>query len=90
MALLTKISIIFTIFLAFNSYAENNRSYKAKKAFKIQHPCPSTGRVKGSCPNYIIDHIKPLACGGADNPSNMQWQTKEDAKAKDGWERKNC
>jgi hypothetical protein len=38
----------------------------------------------------VIDHIKALACGGADAPENMQWQTREDAKAKDRWERKGC
>lgn len=39
---------------------------------------------------YVIDHITPLACGGSDAPSNMQWQTKAEAKAKDRWERKGC
>jgi hypothetical protein len=38
----------------------------------------------------VIDHINPLACGGPDSPSNMQWQTKEAAKAKDKWERAGC
>jgi hypothetical protein len=28
-------------------------------------------------------HIVPLKGGGADEPGNMQWQTKEAAKAKD-------
>ncbi|HET7815072.1 MAG TPA: HNH endonuclease signature motif containing protein [Candidatus Baltobacteraceae bacterium] len=41
-------------------------------------------------PGYVIDHVIPLACGGADAPANMQWQTKADAKAKDKWERKGC
>jgi hypothetical protein len=39
---------------------------------------------------HIVDHVKPLACGGADYPSNMQWQTVAEAKAKDKWERKGC
>jgi len=46
------------------------------------------------CPNgrpgYVIDHIQPLACGGADTPSNMQWQTVAEAKAKDKTERIGC
>jgi hypothetical protein len=37
-------------------------------------------------PGYVIDHIQALKHGGADKPSNMQWQTKEEAKAKDRWE----
>jgi hypothetical protein len=32
----------------------------------------------------------PLACGGADNTSNMQWQTIAASKAKDKIERKGC
>src|SRR2546429_250504 len=36
-----------------------------------------------SCwPGHVVDHRMPLACGGADAPSNMQWQTTEDAKAR--------
>ena len=34
-------------------------------------------------PGYVVDHIIPLECGGADDPSNMQWQTITEAKAKD-------
>jgi hypothetical protein len=41
-------------------------------------------------PGYVIDHIVPLACGGADSPSNMQWQTAAEATAKDKLERKGC
>ena len=71
-------------------HAESNRSEKPRASFKYHNPCPATGKNKGSCPNYIIDHIKPLACGGEDSPENMQWQTKEEAKAKDKWERNGC
>lgn len=84
------ITIIVALTICSNSYAEQHRSQKAKVIFKYSHPCPSTGRNKGSCPDYIIDHIKPLACGGLDDASNMQWQTKADAKNKDKIERINC
>ena len=66
------------------------RSAAAKRAFRRQYPCPATGLVKGACPGYVIDHVRPLACGGADAPANMQWQTIADGKAKDAMERKNC
>ena len=72
------------------SNAEYHRSQKAKAIFKYSHPCPSTRRNSGSCPGYIIDHIKALACGGADSPENMQWQSKIEATDKDKWERNGC
>jgi hypothetical protein len=67
-----------------------HRSRAARAAFQRSHPCPATGRASGPCPGYIVDHVKPLACGGADAPSNMQWQSTADAKAKDQWERTGC
>lgn len=70
--------------------ARTKRSQAAKNAFKKEHPCPTTGRSRGGCPGYVIDHIRPLACGGPDAPMNMQWQTLAEAKAKDRWERKEC
>jgi hypothetical protein len=60
------------------------RSPAAKDQFMRESGYPH-GR-KG----YVVDHTVPLACGGADSPSNMQWQTKADAKAKDKVERKGC
>jgi len=64
-----------------SSHGKIKRSSKAKEDFMKQ-----TGYPKGR-PGYVIDHVKPLSKGGADSPSNMQWQTKADAKAKDKWER---
>jgi hypothetical protein len=51
------------------------RSSSAKHAFMRQ-----TGYPKGR-PGYVVDHVIPLKRGGADAPSNMQWQTKAAAKA---------
>lgn len=70
--------------------AQTHRSEAAKNAFKAAHPCPANGARSGPCPGYVIDHIRALACGGPDDPSNMQWQSVEEGKAKDKWERKGC
>ena len=84
----------FLILLTFSNVTEGiqERSYREKAEFMRHHPCPSTGKVKVryGCKGYVIDHIDPLACGGEDKAFNMQWQTKEEAKLKDKWERKNC
>jgi tetratricopeptide (TPR) repeat protein len=61
-----------------------HRSSAARRAFMRE-----TGYADGR-PGYIIDHKVPLACGGADAPTNMQWQTVQDAKWKDSWERRTC
>ena len=70
-----------------DSKGKIKRSSTAKHDFESMNPCPSTGRTTGGCPGYIIDHVRPLATGGADSTSNMQWQTIEAAKAKDKIER---
>lgn len=49
----------------------------------------STGHPHG-WPGHVVDHKVPLACGGADAPSNMQWQTVAEGKAKDKVERQGC
>jgi hypothetical protein len=60
------------------------RSEAAKHEFEAQTGYPHGRR------GYVVDHIIPLACGGLDVPSNMQWQTIAAAKAKDKSERAGC
>ena len=66
-------------FITADANAEYHRSQKAKAIFKFSHLCPSAGKNRGSYSTCIINQIKALACGGADEPSHMQWQTKKDA-----------
>jgi hypothetical protein len=60
------------------------RSKEAKRQFEKQSGHPS------GWPGHVIDHKIPLACGGSDTPSNMQWQSVDEAKAKDKVERQGC
>lgn len=76
--------------LAVQADAATLRSSSAKAEFKRTHPCPANGARSGPCGGYVIDHVVPLACGGADKPSNMAWQSQKEAKEKDKWERKGC
>ena len=67
-----------------DSHGRIKRSREARDDFMRR-----TGYPRGR-PGYVIDHIVPLCAGGADAPSNMQWQTVEAAKAKDRQERAEC
>ena len=66
------------------------RSASPVREFKRLNPCPATGLARGACPGWVVDHRMPLCAGGEDHPSNMQWQTTAEAKAKDADERRLC
>ena len=61
-----------------------DRSSAARRTFMQQSGYPD-GR-----PGYVVDHVTPLCAGGADDPSNMQWQDVSSAKEKDKSERELC
>ena len=88
--LLISAALAVCVVLPTSSAAKELRSASVKREFQLTHPCPATGRTSGACPGYVKDHVVPLACGGPDAVSNLQWQTIRDAKAKDKWETKGC
>ena len=92
MAKLNHFAILLIAACALSTGAEARikRSQSAKVEFKYENPCPATGARKGPCKGYVIDHVQALACGGADRPENMQWQTIAEGRAKDKWERHAC
>jgi hypothetical protein len=45
------------------------------RKFRATHRCPANGSLKGACPGYLVDYIKPLNRGGKDAPENMRWRT---------------
>ena len=70
--------------------AADSRSFRAEVLFRLENPCPATGETRGECKGYVIDRVIPLACGGVEEPSNMQWQTIAQAREKDRWEKIGC
>jgi hypothetical protein len=85
--------IIVVVIAALVSIPLSAREYRSREVareFQREHPCPSTGLTTGACPGYRKDHVTPLACEGPDAVSNLQWQTIDEAKAKDRWELRVC
>ena len=66
-----------------DAHGRIQRTSAARSSFQHANLCPSTGKTSGACPGHVVDHVRPLKRGGADSPSNMQWQTTQAAKQKD-------
>lgn len=88
--LLCAVALLIAAVLPTMADGKSQRDPAVARAFQKTHPCPSTGKTTGRCPGYVKDHINPLCAGGADHPSNMQWQTVAQAKKKDRLEREQC
>lgn len=58
------------------------RSGRAVHSFRQGNPCPATGRTRGACAGYAVDHLTPLYRGGSDTSDNMQWLGTTEHKAK--------
>lgn len=73
----------------------------SKAAKKVSEPYSQASAAKAQFmresgyrngrPGYVVAYRKPLACGGTEDISNMEWLTTAEAKAKDKADRsKNC
>ena len=88
-AQLFSLALLVALSTGFAQAAESRRP-SARAEFARMNPCPATGKTRGACPGYVVDHVIPLCAGGPDHHSNMQWQTVADAKIKDAEERRMC
>ena len=49
------------------------RDRKQVYAFRKFNPCPIDGNLHKACWGWSVDHVRPLASCGCDDPNNMQW-----------------
>lgn len=67
---------------------QNSETYSPSAAAKTQY-MRETGYRNGR-PGYVVAYRKPLACGGTEDTSNMEWLTVAEAKTKAKTDRKGC
>ena len=60
--------------------AQKSAAWTPSSAAKTQY-MRETGYRNGR-PGYVVSYRMPLACGGTDDTSNLQWLTLAEAKAK--------
>ena len=68
---MTCILLCLALLLPMAAVFKIQRNAHSRSEFKHQQPYPTNGKSKGSCKGYVINHVVPLACGGADAASNM-------------------
>ena len=68
--------------MAFSQAEAVPRSTSVRAEFVKANPCPATGKTRGKCPGWEVDHRIALCAGGDDAAYNMQWLTVEAHKAK--------
>jgi 5-methylcytosine-specific restriction endonuclease McrA len=76
------IAVVLVCLFIGSAQSAEHRSPAVRRAFVRQNPCPVTGKTRGPCRGYQVDHVIPLHCGGADAVENLQWLTVKDHQAK--------
>lgn len=73
-----------------SAQADPLRSRALRAEFQRLNPCPATGKPRGACPGYEVDHREALICGGKDEMQNLQWLTVAEHREKTKVEVKLC
>lgn len=93
-AWLRRLSLVFALVAVASAvspaFARIDRDRAQVRAFRAEHPCPATGRTRGACPGWHVDHVIALCSGGADRPHNMQWITREAHREKTAVDVREC
>jgi hypothetical protein len=78
-----RIVLCLVLALAASAHAAD-RSRTLRAEFMRDNPCPSTGKIRGACPGWQVDHAVPLCLGGqaVDTKANLRWIAVEPHKAK--------
>ena len=81
------LSLVLSLVLAVDAgaFERDKRGRIRRNGWAVTEFKRMTGYPQGR-PGYEVDHIVPLAQGGADKPSNMQWLTIQAHKEKTRWE----
>lgn len=66
------------------------RDPHVRAQWMLTHPCPSTGKTRGRCDGWQVDHRIPLCFYGEDKPYNLTWKTVQDHREKTKLDVKVC
>lgn len=81
--------LVLALILPLAAFAAD-RSPATVRAFRAEHPCPSTGKTRGACPGWQVDHVQALVCGGPDTVDNLQWLAVDAHKEKTPRDMRGC
>lgn len=90
MAATLSVAAALVLVLASPSEARPVGTLAAVAQFRQLNPCPSTGKVVGRCPGYVVDYVVPPCAEGENAVDNLQWLALAQAKGKGDWEREYC
>jgi hypothetical protein len=56
-----------------NADGTTKRDPRVVREYRKLYACPSTHLFTGACPDWALDHTRPIDCGGVDAVWNLTW-----------------